>query len=143
MDHDRDIIDQRLLSSTPVSPSRVPMNMKVETVTIMDNSDTMQPTTIIDPDSVTLLVRTDAENNIYTITLDGNNKKYLTIDGNSENGYSVPSWSPDGSKIVYTNGKVGDPSPSGGLLVPIGHIWTMNADGSGPKQLTFGPLYGA
>ncbi|MEO5939806.1 MAG: hypothetical protein ABIZ72_02700, partial [Candidatus Limnocylindrales bacterium] len=37
----------------------------------------------------------------------------------------VPDWSPDGSKIVFTVGYVG----SGG-------IWTMNADGSGARQLT-------
>jgi Tol biopolymer transport system component len=37
----------------------------------------------------------------------------------------VPDWSPDGTKIVYTNGYIG----SGG-------IWTVNADGSGAHQLT-------
>ena len=36
-----------------------------------------------------------------------------------------PSWSPDGSKIVFTSERSG-----------IYEIWMMNADGSNPIQLT-------
>ncbi|MFC5749931.1 protein kinase domain-containing protein [Actinomadura rugatobispora] len=38
-----------------------------------------------------------------------------------------PEWSPDGTKIAYTRGDYSD-----------GHIWVMNADGSGDRQLTRG-----
>lgn len=40
-----------------------------------------------------------------------------------------PSWSPDGSRIVYVVCRAGDPLASG-------VFWVMNADGSGKKRLT-------
>ena len=67
--------------------------------------------------------------NIWIINTDGSNQKQLTFDGAVQ-----PSWSPDGSKIVYVkyNYKIYDP-PNNGT------IWVMNADGSNPRQLTHGP----
>jgi Tol biopolymer transport system component len=44
-----------------------------------------------------------------------------------------PSWSPDGSKILYTEAK-----PSVGASGA--DIWVMNADGSGKKELRDGPI---
>lgn len=44
----------------------------------------------------------------------------LTVDGGD-----YPSWSPDGTKIVYMRSAVGD-----------GGLWIMNADGSGKHRLT-------
>jgi Tol biopolymer transport system component len=84
------------------------------------------------------------DGNIFTITLDEADKTYLTFDGHPDsiqNG--MASWSSDGSKIVYSNTKLTDPPASGGLLRPTGQIWTMNADGSDQKELTFGPIYGS
>jgi Tol biopolymer transport system component len=40
---------------------------------------------------------------------------------------SRPEWSPDGKKIAYSFGQIGEPTNG---------IYTMNADGSGKRQLT-------
>jgi Tol biopolymer transport system component len=81
---------------------------------------------------VTLLLQNDY--NIFAITLDGNNKTYLTSDGNADNINTLASWSADGSRIVYTNFKSTDPLTNGGVLLPTGHIWSMNADGSDQRH---------
>ncbi len=47
----------------------------------------------------------------------GSAEKRLTAGG----GHSRPRWSPDGRRIAYLSGA---------------QLWTMNADGSGPKRLT-------
>jgi TolB protein len=93
------------------------------------------------PVLVSLLLESDG--NIFTITLDGADKTYLTFDGNSDSLNLLASWSSDGSKIVYTNVKSTDPPASGGVVLQTGHIWTMNADGSDQRELTFGPTYGS
>lgn len=49
----------------------------------------------------------------------------LTDEDDKLNVYCYPSWSPDGSKIVYTSSKTGNEE-----------VWIMNADGSGKTQLT-------
>jgi Tol biopolymer transport system component len=60
---------------------------------------------------------------IWVINPDGSGLHRLgTVDGQG------PDWSPDGSKIVYFN------YVDGG-----GDIWSMNADGSDPVQLTDSP----
>jgi TolB protein len=40
----------------------------------------------------------------------------------------VPAWSPDGSRIAFLTGRDGN-----------GEIYVMNADGSGPTNLTNNP----
>jgi Tol biopolymer transport system component len=95
-----------------------------------------------DPAVVSLLLESGG-GNIFTITLDGTEKTYLTFDGNSDSRNTLASWSSDGSKIVYTNVESSDPPASGGVMLPTGHIWTMNADGSDQTQVTFGPIYGS
>jgi len=61
----------------------------------------------------------------WVINSDGTNLMRLTTDG----GY-VPSWSPDGSKIIYTNS-----------CQYNGYLWIMNPDGSDKRQITFESLY--
>lgn len=79
---------------------------------------------------VTLLLQSDG--NLYTIPFYGSEKRYLTSDATGpDNGYELASWSPDGSRIVYSKKQGAN-----------AYIWTMNADGSDQRQLTFGSLDG-
>ena len=72
------------------------------------------------------LFESDEARDIYVMDVDGGNLIQLT---DTANGYEyVPTWSPDGSKIVY------DFTPTGAN----GEIWVMDADGSNKKRLTLG-----
>jgi hypothetical protein len=62
---------------------------------------------------------------IYVMDLDGEHIRPLTDD---DTGY--PSFSPDGTKIVYTR-FTRDPASKTGA-----EIWVMNSDGSNPRRLT-------
>jgi TolB protein len=58
---------------------------------------------------------------IWVMNADGSGMTNLI----AENGVSDPSWSPDGTKIVFRRGS------------SFHEIWTMNADGTGLTRLTF------
>ena len=58
---------------------------------------------------------------IWKVKVDGDSLTQLTF--SDEGGKYFPSWSPDGSKILYTN-----------VNIKYGNIWIMNADGSGKRQ---------
>ena len=64
---------------------------------------------------------------IYVMNADGSGKVQLTFE--TEANLSSPSWSPDGTKIVFVkeHGEFGSGDTD---------IWIMNADGSGQKALT-------
>jgi TolB protein len=65
---------------------------------------------------------------LFVVNVDGNGLRQLTPWGA---GVGTPSWSPDGSIIVFRGGTVGQPAgPS--------QIFVIGADGRGGKQLTFG-----
>lgn len=57
---------------------------------------------------------------LWKIDIASGNVTQMTDDGGD-----YPSWSPDGSKMVYTRTQAGD-----------GGLWIMNADGSGKHRLT-------
>jgi len=63
------------------------------------------------------------QGDIYTQKLDGSGKKQLTHTTIGTNTH--PSWSPDGTKIVFMSSRTGHQE-----------IWVMDADGSNQKQLT-------
>jgi Tol biopolymer transport system component len=65
--------------------------------------------------------------NVYTTRIDGTDVVQLTHDMGGTINNGVDSWSPDGTKIAYVNNASGDYQ-----------IWTMNADGTEPAQLTHG-----
>jgi Tol biopolymer transport system component len=62
---------------------------------------------------------------IWTVASDGTNMRKLTA---SQGNNRYPVWSPDGSMIAFLSDRSGD-----GL-----QVWVMKADGTDPKQLTFG-----
>jgi Tol biopolymer transport system component len=70
-------------------------------------------------------------NDIYTINPDGTGLVRLTNNGADDRD---PAWSPDGSKIVFASNR----SPYSRGFVGHMHLWVMNADGTGLKQLTTG-----
>ncbi|CAN5596058.1 amidohydrolase family protein [soil metagenome] len=76
----------------------------------------------VSPDAKTIAV--DLQGTIGTVSIEGGEVKLLT-DGMGDE--RQPSWSPDGSKIVFHSYR------DGGY-----HIWTINKDGSDLKQITFG-----
>lgn len=68
---------------------------------------------------------------IWSVNSDGTNLKLLTqpsfpgISNINLQGYA-PSWSPDGEYVVYTNS-----------IPANGHLWIMNKNGNGKRQITF------
>jgi Tol biopolymer transport system component len=86
------------------------------------------------PDGSTILaVRGAAQDEIVRMSASGSNIRMLVkVPGAS---LSSPTFSPDGSKIAYTQcvGDCGDPDLQG-----TGSIWVMNADGSGLRQILVG-----
>jgi len=66
--------------------------------------------------------------NVYTMKIDGTDLVQLTHENDGLTNAGADSWSPDGTKIAYVSNKAG-----------TYQIWTMNADGTGQKQLTRGP----
>ncbi len=83
----------------------------------------------LSPDGKTVaftVERPDVEKNtrpkqIYTVAVDGGTPVAITKDGNNQR----PRWTPDGKRIVFQSSRTGTPQ-----------IWSMNPDGSDPKQLT-------
>jgi Tol biopolymer transport system component len=61
---------------------------------------------------------------IWVINSDGTNSRQLTEDCNHRNS-DDPSWSPDGTKILFSTGRSGR-----------NELWVMEADGSNEKRLS-------
>ena len=68
----------------------------------------------------------DGNSEIHAMDADGNNLIRLTKHGPHD---VSPSWSPDGSKIAFVSG------PAGLHFHPL-HIFVMNVDGKGLRNLT-------
>jgi Tol biopolymer transport system component len=60
---------------------------------------------------------------IFTVDSNGSDRRQIT---NTANGNSLPAWSPDGKTLAFVSGRSGSPE-----------IWTIAADGSTAKQITF------
>ncbi len=82
-----------------------------------------------DGSKIALTSTRDGNPGIYVMNPDGSGQRRLTKSAAID---TTPSWSPDGKKIAF-GGATGSPGPG-----PTGmpQISTMNADGSGVRQLT-------
>jgi Tol biopolymer transport system component len=67
----------------------------------------------------------DGNFEVYVINVDGSGVQRLTNEATFD---GLPSWSPDGGKIIFSSGR-----ERGGSGLDV---WVMNADGSGLKRLT-------
>lgn len=63
---------------------------------------------------------------VATMAPDGSDVRMLT---SGPGVHDAPSWTPDGSALVYSYNPSGDPTPTHVTL------WRMNADGSGPVRI--------
>lgn len=66
---------------------------------------------------------------VMTINTDGTNMTRLTTGATQGAWNSVPTWSPDGSKILFGTNREGN------SVTPL--LYTMNADGSNPQRFGF------
>ncbi len=62
-----------------------------------------------------------SESQLRIMNADGSGARLLSGDSNTR-GATVPTWSPNGNRIAFSRGNAG--------------IWTLNADGTGARQLT-------
>src|SRR6185437_3188539 len=69
----------------------------------------------------------DAGDNIYVVDADGSHPTVL-LQGGFDAGPGYPSWSPDGSRILYFNTPL---NPRG----QRGEVWSMRPDGSQKQRL--------
>lgn len=72
--------------------------------------------------------------NLWVMNADGSGSRPLTALTSTYNmSTETPSWSPDGSKIVFASSRATDGSDNGSA---IQNIWIVNADGTGARALT-------
>lgn len=78
---------------------------------------------------IVFLTNRHGESDLYVMNTNGSNQTRLTFSLTGQ-GHGSPSWSHDGSKIVFQKGGVG---------VGASQIFVMNADGTNPIQITHEP----
>ena len=86
------------------------------------------------------IANTAEQGQIYVMNRDGTNSRRLTNFGGT-----YPSWSPDGSKIVYAHTPDNRFYPPGSFSSGMAQdydIWQMNADGTSRRALTDGKYDG-
>jgi TolB protein len=85
------------------------------------------PATVYKPSGLPGLVAfaSDRDNNIHIYTINPDGTGVLPTSSDNRTFDSLPRWSPDGSKMVFSSNQSGNYQ-----------IWSMNADGSDRKRLT-------
>jgi len=66
---------------------------------------------------------------VMTINADGSNMTALTVSSKANAWNSVPTWSPDGSKILFSTNREGQ------SIIPV--LYTMSPDGSNQQRFGF------
>jgi len=91
---------------------------------------------VFSPDGSKIAFGAEIDNigGVYVVDTTGQNLRLIEEDAWG------PSWSPDGKKIVYVGTAI-DTVPGPNQLRTGMFLFTMNADGSGRKRLTFGSGY--
>lgn len=80
-----------------------------------------------DDDNVINKTRLNINKEVYVMNADGSGQTRLTNElGNDDS----PSWSPDGSKIIFRSDRERDGSD------PSSQVWAMNSDGTGQTDLS-------
>lgn len=67
---------------------------------------------------------------LWVMAADGSDQRQLT-----QLGAGPPTWSPDGSRLVYTRWNVDPCYPGPATKCAITDIWTVNSDGTGERKL--------
>jgi len=77
----------------------------------------------------------DKGTHVFVMDTDGHHARELTLGDYPD---VAPSYSPDGRKIIFVRAARHRPRHWGGMTWDQCDIWQINADGSSPRQLTFG-----
>ncbi len=88
------------------------------------------------PDGTRIVFQTlrDGNREVYVMGADGSGPVNLS---RNEAEDLLPEWSPDGARILFFSDRGVPRGPNGELA---GHLWVMDADGSGQRRLTREPL---
>ena len=71
---------------------------------------------------------------LYVIDLNTGNQTML-VEGLADSSYANLDISSDGSRVVYSAGVIGQSEP-GFPNIPLQHMWVINTDGTGQKQIS-------
>ncbi len=110
-----------------VSASALAQNQPFTVEAMLKLSRISDPQLSPDGNTVAFTVQTvDFEKNtkpkqIYTVPVSGGAPRPITVAGDNDR----PRWLPDSQRIAFVSTRTGSPQ-----------VWLMNADGSGPKQIT-------
>ena len=91
-----------------------------------NTSSETQPAFSHDGQKIVFVSNASGQSNLWTMNADGSNQQAIPGTSGISPVYERPSYSPDGSKIIYTY------TPDGGSQVRI--TWTMNPDGTNRVQ---------
>ena len=104
--------------------------------TRLTNNSAKDHEPVLSPDGTKIAFYSDRDGNdeVYVMNADGSHQRNLSNNTAPGNNLGVtkyldrfPSWSPNGTKIAFSSGRVNDAKGEG--------IWVMNADGSNQTEL--------